>query len=290
MAFTEQPFGSLDSGGGFTPGARSLRSSWANSLYIPPDQHVNYELTISPGVVANYSVTVPTNVAAAQTLPNVIQFANVSVTGQFGGSGTGFKMVYIDANGDPRADDIATPIPSFPNGAVPVAVVVMDQPVNRIQKVIDYRPSYLTSVPDLGSGMKESIADPTRRVYFQQNFQVPRTFSLSSLIPADVATPCSGFPLGGGAVVIGGNTITTPTRYFSSTRKVANPDPIYQFVGSLGIGITQAYVDPASGQLATRGVQVSGVFPPNCLPIFEATVDGANRVIGLQDMRPSYLS
>jgi len=288
MAFTEQPFGSLDSGSGFTPGARSLRSSWTNSLYLPPDQHVNYELTISPGVIANYSVTVPTNVAAAQTLPNVIQFANVSVTGQFGGSGTGFKKVYIDANGNPHADDISTPIPSFPNGAIPVAVVVMDQPCNRIQQVIDYRPSYLTSVPSLGS-MTESIADPTRRVCFQQNFQVPRTFSLSSLIPADVATPCSGFPLGGGAVVIGGNTITTPTRYFSSTRKVANPDPIYQFVGSLGIGLTQCFVDASSGQLATRGTQTSGVFPSNSLPIFEATVDSANRIIGLQDFRPSYI-
>ena len=289
MAFSEQAFGSLDSGGGFTPGARSLRSSWANSLYIPPDQHVNYELTISPGVIANYSVTVPTNVAAAQTLPNVIQFANVSVTGQFGGSGTGFKMVYIDANGNPHADDISTPIPTFPNGATPVAVVVMDKPVNRIQQVIDYRPSNLTSVPDLGAGMKESIPDPTRRVYFQNNYAVPRTYSLSALIPADVALPCSGFPLGGGSVVIGGNTITTPTRYFSSTRKVANPDPIYQFVGALGIGITQCYVDPTSGQLATRGTQTSGVFPANSLPIFEATVDGANRIIGLQDFRPSYI-
>ena len=195
MAFTEQPFGSLDSGSGFTPGARSLRSSWTNSLYLPPDQRVNYELTISPGVIANYSVTVPTNVAAAQTLPNVIQFANVSVTGQFGGTGTGYKMVYVDANGNPHADDIATPIPSFPNGAIPIAVVVMDQPCNRIQSVVDYRSSNLSSVPDLGSGMKESIADPTRRVYFQNNFAVPRTYSLSPQIPADVACPAVAFHL-----------------------------------------------------------------------------------------------
>jgi len=137
--------------------------------------------------------------------------------------------------------------------------------------------------------MTESVADATKRVNFQNNYAVPRTYALSALIPPDVALPCSGFTLGSGSVVLSGNVITSPTTYFSSTTKVANPNPIYKFVGSLGIGITQCYVDPGSGQLATRATQTSGVFPANCLPIFEATVDGANRITGLVDWRPSYI-
>jgi len=71
---------------------------------------------------------------------------------------------------------------------------------------------------------------------------------------------------------------------------VSNPNPIYKFYGSLGIGITQGFIDPASGQLATRATHTSGLFPVHSLPIFEATVDSVNRIVGLQDMRPSYLT
>jgi len=136
--------------------------------------------------------------------------------------------------------------------------------------------------------MTESVADITRRVFLQQNFQVPRTYGLSALVPADIALPCSGFTLGAGAVTLSGNTISSPQTYFSSTQKVANSG-IYKFYGSLTPGITQGYVDPSSGQLATRATQTSGVFPANCLPIFEATVDSASLIRSLVDWRPSYL-
>jgi hypothetical protein len=56
--------------------------------------------------------------------------------------------------------------PTFPVGSLPLAVVVLDG-VQRVQQVIDVRPSYLSSAPNLGSGMTESVADATRRVYFQ---------------------------------------------------------------------------------------------------------------------------
>ena len=74
IAAGEQPLGSF-AGSIFTPGDHSLRVSWINSLYIPPDQHVNYEITVAPGVWANYAVTTATNIYAAQTPPNFIQFA-----------------------------------------------------------------------------------------------------------------------------------------------------------------------------------------------------------------------
>ena len=113
--------------------------------------------------------------------------------------------------------------------------------------------------------------------------------STGQLSSVHLSSANSGFALGSGSVVLSGNVIASPTTYFSSTSKVATSNRVYKFVCSLGIGIKQCYVDPTSGQLATRGTETSGVFPANSLPIFEATVDGANRIIGLTDFRPSYI-
>ena len=81
---------------------------------------------------------------------------------------------------NPQVYAVSSINPTFNPVDVPIAVLVLDG-VGRIQQVIDYRPSYLTSAPNLGAGMTESVLDPTRRYYFAQNYVVPRTFSLSSL-------------------------------------------------------------------------------------------------------------
>ena len=41
--------------------------------------------------------------------------------------------------------------------------------------------------------------------------------------------------------------------------------------------------------LAITTTQTSGVFPPNTLPLFEATCDSVNLIRRLVDWRPSYI-
>ena len=72
---------------------------------------------------------------------------------------------------------------------------------------------------------------------------------------------------------------TTPTTYISTATKGVK----------LATGITQGYIDPTTGALTTRQTQTSGVFPANCLPIFEATVDFVSLIRNLVDWRPSYI-
>jgi len=167
--------------------------------------------------------------------------------------------------------------PTFPAISLPIAVIVVDA-VNRIQQVIDYRPRYLLSTPAFAPGAFENIRDPTKRVGFQNNYYVPRSYALSPRVPQEVNFPSSGFLLGAGSVVINGTTISTPQTYITSTRG-----------GQLTGGqINQGYIT-SSGALAIAPTQTSGVFPPNTLPLFEATVDSVNLIRNLVDWRPSYI-
>ena len=258
MALTEQPVdivstrGAYGAPGTFVLGDHAKRVNWINSFYVPPDAHV--------ASISNFFGPVPPFIGYG-----AVKDSNGRLTDQIGfadnGSVTGFEQIYIS---EPQTGVItgqfvqaASLTPTFPAGSLPLAVIVLDA-VRSIQQVYDWRPSSLSSVPDLGSGMKESIADPTRRVYFQNNFAVPRTYSLSSLIPADVALPCSGFTLGAGAVTLSGNPIANPATYFSSTTKPATSNPVYKFYGSLTPGIVQVYVDPGQRE----GFRFQGFFRP----------------------------
>ena len=169
--------------------------------------------------------------------------------------------------------------PTFPAGTLPIAVLVLDR-VGRIQQVIDMRPSYLSSAPNLGSGMTESVVDATKRSSFAANYQVPRSYSISAQIPADIALPAPGFFVGSGSVILSSNVITTPTTYLSTAVKG----------GQLAVNaINQIYVSPSNGQLSFGTTQTSGVFPANCLPICEATTDAVGLIRNLVDFRPSYV-
>ena len=76
--------------------------------------------------------------------------------------------------------------------------------------MIDQRPSYLSSTPAFAtatvSGVHlaaaENVSDDTKRVNFQNNFYVPRGYSLSPQISQDLSYPCSGFFLNAGSVVL----------------------------------------------------------------------------------------
>jgi len=225
-----------------------------------------------------------------------VQDSNGRTTDQVGydnhGTVTGIQQMYI---AEVQAGVVQGQVvqasslnPTFPADSLSLAVIVVDE-VQRVQQAIDVRPSYLSAAPNLGSGMTEYVPDATRRVYFQNNYAVPRTYSLSPLIPPDLSLPTSGFVLGAGSVVISGKIITTPSTCFTATTKVNNPNPIYAFYGSLAQGTTQGYIDPTTGAIATRQGQTSGAFPANCLPIFEATV-ATGLIRSLVDWRPSYLS
>jgi hypothetical protein len=173
--------------------------------------------------------------------------------------------------------------PTFPVGSLPIVVLVFDG-VQRIQQAIDFRPSYLSSAPNLGSGMTESVADATKRVYFQNNYTIPRTYALSAQVPPDLSLPAPGFFLGSGAVVISGNTISRPTLYISCAPK-SNSQGL-QLVPN---AINQGYVDPTTGHVTIRQVTTSGTFPANSLPLFEATTDSVSLIRSLVDWRPSYI-
>lgn len=281
MALVEQPIDiSSFPNGPFVLGNHALRASWVNSFYVSPNANCTY-------IGSNYGYW---------PLPSFISYGAVKVgtgatTDQIGydnqGSVTGIQQIYIQGTGGGSAigEVVQTSSlnPTFPAGTLPIAVVVLDG-VERVQQVIDLRQSYLSSAPNLGSGMSEAVADATKRVYFQNNYTVPRTYSLSAQVPPDLSLPATGFFLGSGAVVISGNTISSPTIYLSNSPKS----------NSLGLqlaanAINQGYVDPTSGQVAIRQVQTSGTFPTNSLALFEATTDSVSLIRSLVDFRPSYI-
>jgi len=276
MAVTEQPVDivATRNGSTFVLGNHALRSAWVNSFYVPTNANVAYFSCIydsSPPFIGYGAVT----------------GGNGKVTDQIGfqnqGTVTGLQQLYVlDQNNNGAVAGLAVQCsslnPTFPVGALPIAVLVLDG-VQRIQQVIDFRPSNLSSAPNLGSGMTESVADATKRVYFQNNYTVPRTYALSAQIQADVALPAPGFFVGSGSVVLSGQTITTPTTYLSTARG-----------GQLTANaINQIYISPSNGQLSFATTQTSGVFPANCLPVCEATTDSVGLIRNITDWRPSYI-
>ena len=288
MAVTEQPVdivatrGIYGTFGSFVVGNHALRSAWINSFYVRPNANVTYLGDNMSGILApsfiGYGAVKDSN---GRTTDQISPFQNQ-------GTVTGLQQLYVlDQNNNGAVAGLAVQCsslnPTFPAGTLPIAVLVLDG-VQRIQQVIDFRPSNLSSAPNLGSGMTESVADATKRVNFANNYTVPRTYALSAQIPADVALPCSGFFIGAGAVVISGNTISTPTIYLSNSPKS----------NSLGLqlatnAINQGYVDPTTGQVTIRQVQTSGTFPANSLALFEATTDSVSLIRNITDWRPSYV-
>ena len=282
MAVTEQPVDIVATrnggmGGPFVLGNHALRSAWVNSFYLPPDAHVGYLSNF-------YESGAPTRFVGY----GAVKDSGGTIRDQFGWQNNGtangpLQLYVIDQTGTGAVTGLAVQCgslnPTFPASTLAIAVLVLDG-VGRIQQVIDMRPSYLSSAPNLGSGMTESVVDATKRVYFQNNFAVPRTYALSAQIPADLATPAPGFFLGSGAVVLSGNTIQTPTTYLSTAVKG----------GQLTFNaINQIYISPSNGQLTIGITQTSGVFPANCLPICEATTDSVGLIRSLVDWRPSYI-
>ena len=279
MSVTELPVDivSTRNAGSFVLGDHTKRASWVNSFFVPATANVAYlsnKIEMLTPAFFGYGA---------------VQGGSGATTDQIGledqGSTLpGFQQLYvIDQTGHGAvaalAKQVSSLTPSFPGGTLALAVIVLDG-VGRIQQVIDNRPSYLSSAPNLGSGMTESVADPTRRVYFQNNYAVPRTYALSAQAPADIALPSPGFFLGSGAVVLSGSTITTQNMYISTTTSGV------QLVKN---GITQIFVSPATGLLSSQQAVTSGVFPANCLPICEATTDSVGLIRSLVDWRPSYI-
>jgi hypothetical protein len=251
-------------------------SSWINSFFIPPNQNVACELIVGPGVVTS-SITGAT-VSLGSPASGAWSEA-ILAGGKYAGIATGYQQVYIDELG---GIGFAVPVTSlaatFPASALPLAFLVVDS-AGRIQSVIDVRPSSLSAAPDLGTGMKESVSDATKRVNFQNNYSVPRTAALTPQIPQDLSLPAPGFFLGSGSVLLSSNVITTPKTYLSTATN-----------GKLAVNaINQGYIDPGSGLLAIRQVQTSGVFPTNSLALFEATTDSVGLIRNLVDWRPSYI-
>lgn len=277
MAVTELPISPLSDiglgGGSFVQGLRSKRCHWQNSFFLPSNPNVSAVLMGAPGAVTGNSgatVTLSTGPGGSVWIP---------AGGEY--EGGGIQQIYIqDLGTGPNGYVVSVNsiAPSFPDDSLPLAVLVLDA-VGRIQTIFDQRPSYVSSAPDLGTGMTESVADPTKRASFQTSFYVPRTYALTPQIPQDLSLPSPGFLLGSGSVLLSGNIISTPTTYLSTAAKG----------GQLATGITQGYIDPTSGKLATRQTQTSGVFPNGSLPIFEATVDSVGLIRNLTDFRPSYI-
>lgn len=106
-----------------------------------------------------------------------------------------------------------------------------------------------------------------------------RTYGISPLIPQDMSLPPSGFFVGAGAVVLSGNTISTPTTYIST-----KTSPVQLAVNN----ITQIYANPANGALASQVAVTEGVSPANSLAIAEGT-DSTGLIRNIFDARPSYI-
>ena len=73
----------------------------------------------------------------------------------------------------------------------------------------------MSSTPTFATGASESISDPTKRVNFQNNYYVPRTYALSPQVPQDVNLPTPGFFLDAGSVMVSGTTVSTPATYIT---------------------------------------------------------------------------
>jgi hypothetical protein len=289
MAITEQAFGSLTDPYSFVLGNHALRTSWQNSFFLLSDQSVRPVLIGSPGVVVGASAV---NVSFSIGSPGIgeqVIYTNVLSSG----SATGIRQVYIqDSTAGPHAQvvDATTVTASFLANTLPIATLILDS-VGRVQQALDMRPSYLSSAPSLGT-MTEVVGstvslisggtytiDVTKRIAFQNSYYVPRTYSLTALVPQDLNIPTPGFFLGSGSVSLSGNTITTKNTYIS-----CKTSP-----GLAVNAINQGYIDPATGLLAIRQVATSGVFPANSLFLFEAVTDSVGLIRSLTDFRQSYI-
>jgi hypothetical protein len=280
MAVTEQPVdivatrGMGGTGGPFVLGNHALRSSWINSFYVSPAPNLTYM-----GSNYGYFPLPSFNGYGAVKNSNGITTDQIGYDNQ--GTVTSLQAIYLpdSAGVCGQVVQAASLNPVFPAGSLPLAVVVLDG-VQRVQQVIDMRPSYLVSAPNLGGGMTESVADATKRVYFQNNYAVPRTYALSAQIQADTALPAPGFFVGSGSVVLSGQTITTQTTYLVTAVRGG------QLTAN---AINQIFISPSNGQLSFATTQTSGVFPANCLPICEATTDSVGLIRNITDWRPSYI-
>lgn len=282
MAVTELAFGSLVASNSFVTGDHTKRSAWQNSFFMPAASNDQYVLFCGPGGVTVGSSTVTYGPPGAGALLGIL------AGGQFGGIATGVQQVYIDSSGNAQCVQASSTSVSFPAGSLSLCFLRVDE-VGRIQQIIDQRTSYLSSAPNLGSGMTEAIATPTLRAGFIANYYVPRTFSLTPQIPFDLALSASGFTLGGGSVNVPGiGVVTSSSIYFAAgTNTVANPPIGWR---ALAVNqINQGYVDPTSGAVTVRQVQTSGTFPANSLALFECTTDVVGLIRGLVDWRPSYI-
>src|SRR5215467_1464963 len=243
MPVTEQPVDIVSSiqQSTFVLGNHALRSNWVNSFWVPPTANNNY---LSPYLGVPFI-----EYGAVRSNPGS---TTDQIDWQDQGTVTGIEQLYVIDQFEESQVEGTEPIsvtyiasvaglaveadslnPSFPSISLPIAVIVLDS-VNRIQQVIDFRPSYLTSVPNFTTGVvssgtftaSENISDPTKRVNFQNNFAVPRTYALSPRVPQDANLPCSGFFLGARSVLLTikgipgfGNVIQTvniPTTYISN--------------------------------------------------------------------------
>src|SRR5215469_13766404 len=156
MPVTELPLDIVSSqqSGTFVQGNHALRSSWINSFYVPPTANCNY---LSPYLGVPFI-----EYGAVQSNPGI---TTDQINWQDQGTVTGIEQLYVvdqweeaqaQGNEPPQVTNIASVAglaveanslsPAFPTISLPVAVIVLDG-VNRIQQVIDMRPSYLTIMP-----------------------------------------------------------------------------------------------------------------------------------------------
>lgn len=277
MAVTELPFGSMVTANHFLVGDHTKRSAWITSFFIPATANDGYVLFCGPGAVTVGSNTITLGPPGSDASNAIL------AGGQFAGTGTSLQQVYVDSSGNAQCVQVSSTSVSFPAGSLALCFLQLDK-VGRIQQIIDQRTSYLSSVPSFGGGT-ESISDATKRVYFQNNYAVPRTAALTPQIPQDLSLPAPGFFLGSGAVVISGNTISTPAKYYSTATNAAGDGWGLLFINA----ITQIFVSPSTGQVSTQIPATSGVFPANSLAVAEVTTDATGQIRSLVDWRPSYI-
>ena len=275
---TELPFGSLVASNSFVTGDHTKRSAWINSFYMPATANDGYVLFCGPGAVTVGSSTITLG-APGSGAGNAILA---------GGGPTGVQQVYIDSSGFAQSVSVSSTSVSFPAGSLALCFLLLDE-VGRIQQIIDQRTSYLSSAPNLGSGMTEAIAAPSLRAGFSANYYVPRTFSLTPQIPFDLALSAPGFTLGSGSVNVPGiGVVTSSSIYFAAgTNTVPNPPIGWR---ALAVNqINQGFVDATTGAVTVRQVQTSGTFPANSLALFECTTDSVGLIRSVFDWRPSYV-
>src|SRR5215475_15207178 len=177
MPVTELPLDIVSSqqSGTFVQGNHALRSSWINSFYVPPTANCNY---LSPYLGVPFI-----EYGAVRSNPGITAD---QISWQDQGTVTGIEQLYVIDQWEEAQVEGTEPVsvtyiasvaglaveanslnPSFPAISLPIAVIVLDG-VNRIQQVIDFRPSYLTSVPNFATRASiyglvtsaENISDP----------------------------------------------------------------------------------------------------------------------------------